>query len=140
MGFADRLKDLKKQAQEAVVEHKDQIQQAVDTVGVLANEKTGGKYATKISKIHDHASTAVEKAATDGSDGAAAGAPVTSFDAQADAVADAPPAADAPPVAPTPPTGEAPSFADEAPVADAAPPADAPPAPNPSHSAPDFDS
>jgi phage-related minor tail protein len=132
MGFADRLKDLKKQAQEAVVEHKDQIQQAVDTVGVLANEKTGGKYANKISKIHDQATSAVGKVATDdgASETADAAATATSFDAQSEAVADT-----------APPSGEPPSFADtpsdaETPAAPETPP----PGVNPSHAAPDFES
>jgi hypothetical protein len=61
MAFSDKLKNLTKQAQEAVAEHKDKIHDAVDAVSVAANEKTHGKYAAKITKFGQKASEAVEK-------------------------------------------------------------------------------
>ena len=61
MGFGDKFKDLAKQAQTAVAEHKDQIAQAVDNASVVANERTHGKYADKIGKLGEKAGKAVEK-------------------------------------------------------------------------------
>ena len=55
MGFGDKLKDLKQQAQEKVSENREKIQGAVDSVSVAANEKTHGKYANKIMKVHEQA-------------------------------------------------------------------------------------
>ena len=43
MGLSDRLKDLRSKAEDAVVEHKDQIQQTVAKVGEVADQRTGGK-------------------------------------------------------------------------------------------------
>ena len=51
MGFGDKLKGLRDQAQQAVAENKDKIQDAVQVVGEAANTKTHGKYATKIAKV-----------------------------------------------------------------------------------------
>ena len=42
MGFGDKLKGLKDQAQQAVAENKDKIQGAVQIVGDVANTKTKG--------------------------------------------------------------------------------------------------
>jgi hypothetical protein len=50
MGISDRLKDLRSKAEDAVVEHKDQIQQTVAKVGSAADQRTGGKYTEKIQK------------------------------------------------------------------------------------------
>jgi MT0933-like antitoxin protein len=61
MGLGDKFKNLAKQAQGAVAEHKDQIQDAVDRVSVAANEKTKGKYADKIVKMNEKAGAAVDK-------------------------------------------------------------------------------
>jgi translation elongation factor EF-Ts len=69
MGFGDKFKDLAKQAQDTLSEHKDQIHEAVDAASVAADEKTHGKYTDKIAKIGQKASEAVEKAS--GSDAAA---------------------------------------------------------------------
>jgi hypothetical protein len=59
MGFGDKLKDLKQQAQEKVSENRERIQGAVDTVSVAANEKTHGKYANKILKVNEKAGSAL---------------------------------------------------------------------------------
>jgi len=50
MPFADKLKDLRNKAEEAVVERKDQIEQAVQKAGTVADERTGGKYSEKIEQ------------------------------------------------------------------------------------------
>jgi MT0933-like antitoxin protein len=68
MGFGDKLKDLREQAQETVAEHRDQIKDAVETAGVVANQKTRGKHAAQIAKFGEKATQAVDKFAT-GTDG-----------------------------------------------------------------------
>jgi hypothetical protein len=74
MGFGDKLKGLKDQAQQAVAENKDKIQGAVQVVGDAANTKTHGKYATKIMKVGEKVETSVDKFAAS-SDEAPADAP-----------------------------------------------------------------
>jgi hypothetical protein len=77
MGFGDKLKDLRKQAQEAVSEHSEQLHSVLDVAGAAANEKTRGKHTQRIAKFGEKASEKLDKfAASDGSDeeGAAAGA------------------------------------------------------------------
>ena len=61
MGLRDRLTDLRKQAQETVAEHKDEIQGAMETAGAAVDKKTHGKYTDKIAKYGQKASNAVEK-------------------------------------------------------------------------------
>ena len=94
MGFGDKLKGLKDQAQQAVAENKDKIQGAVQVVGEAANNKTHGKYATKIMKVGEKVESSVDKFAADGSPEAEAAAPAHDADAQAAAPAGA--AAEAP--------------------------------------------
>ena len=108
MGFGDKLKGLKDQAQQAVAENKDKIQGAVQVVGDAANTKTHGKYATKIMKVGEKVEAHVDKFADGGAD------------APADGGADAPdqPAAAAP-VAPDTAGSVADAPAAAAPVADA---------------------
>jgi hypothetical protein len=60
MGLSDRFKDLRSKAEQAVVEHKDQIQGTVQKVGEAADQRTGGKYSDRIQKLGDRASSAVE--------------------------------------------------------------------------------
>ncbi|MBA3806946.1 MAG: antitoxin [Solirubrobacterales bacterium] len=60
MGFADKLKDLTKKAQDTAVEHKDQIHQAVEKAEVMADQRTGGKYHDKIAQAGTKAETYVE--------------------------------------------------------------------------------
>lgn len=50
MALTDRLKGLKSKAEDAVVERKDQIHQAVQKAGEVADQRTGGKYHDKIEK------------------------------------------------------------------------------------------
>ena len=65
MGLGDKFKHLKQQAQEAVVEHRDEIQEAVGVVGVAADRKTKGRYTQKIAKFGQKANEAVDKVAED---------------------------------------------------------------------------
>jgi hypothetical protein len=72
MGLSDKLKDLTKKAQEAAVEHQDQLQQAVETAGVVADRRTGGRYRTQIAKAGQKASAMVDSlAAKDDASGSA---------------------------------------------------------------------
>ncbi len=61
MGLGDKFKDLAKQAQDTVAEHKEQIHDAVDAVSVAADQKTRGKYTDKIAKAGQKAGEAIEK-------------------------------------------------------------------------------
>ncbi len=61
MGLGDKVKNLAKQAQDAVAEHKDQIHGAVDAVSVAADRRTKGKYTDKISKAGKKAGDAVDR-------------------------------------------------------------------------------
>lgn len=55
MGLSDRLKDLRGKAEDAVVEHKDQIRETVQKAGEVADKRTGGKYHERIQKVGDRA-------------------------------------------------------------------------------------
>jgi DNA-binding protein H-NS len=50
MGLADRLKDLRKKTEDATVEHKEQMHEAVQKAEAAADERTGGKYHEQIQK------------------------------------------------------------------------------------------
>ena len=65
MGLGDKFKTMARQAQDAVAEHKDKLQETVETVGVAVNEKTQGKYASHIAKIGDKANQTIEKVGGD---------------------------------------------------------------------------
>jgi ElaB/YqjD/DUF883 family membrane-anchored ribosome-binding protein len=60
MGLADRLKGLTKKAEDAAVEHKDQIHQAVEKAEVTADERTGGRYHEQIQKAGAKADSFVD--------------------------------------------------------------------------------
>jgi gas vesicle protein len=78
MGFGDKFKGLKDQAQQAVAENKDKIQGAVQVAAEVANTRTGGKYADKISNVGQKLSTSVDKFADEpDAAGATGGAPGT---------------------------------------------------------------
>lgn len=72
MGFGDKLKGLREQAQQTVAENKDKLQGAVQVVGEAANNKTHGKYATKIAQVGEKVTGNIDKFA-DGTPDAAAG-------------------------------------------------------------------
>ncbi len=61
MGFADKLKDFTKKAQDTAADHKDQIHQAVEKAEVMADQRTGGKYHDKIAQAGAKAETYVDK-------------------------------------------------------------------------------
>lgn len=61
MGFADKLKDFTKQAQDAVAEHSDQLHDAVDAVGDAADRKTHRKHSAKIAKVGQKAGQAIDR-------------------------------------------------------------------------------
>jgi translation elongation factor EF-Ts len=69
MGLGDKFKNLTKQAQDAVVEHKDQIHDAVDRASVAADQQTRGKYTAKIAKVGQKTGEAVDKFAETGQPG-----------------------------------------------------------------------
>jgi ElaB/YqjD/DUF883 family membrane-anchored ribosome-binding protein len=76
MGFADRLRGLTKKAEDAAVEHKDQIHQSVEKAEVTADERTGGRYHEQIQKAGDKADSFLDglgetekKAAAEGTAG-----------------------------------------------------------------------
>jgi len=105
VGLTDKLKDLGKQAQGVVAEHKDDIQNALGSVGSVANEKTHGKYAEKITRVGDKLSHTVEKIS-----GAPAGNGTEAEAGQSTAVAEPPAAEEPTEAAPTEPAGDGPEF------------------------------
>ena len=68
MGLRDKLTNLREQAQEAVAEHKDQIQGAMESAGAAVDQKTHGKYTDKIAEYGKKASDAVGRFGDHGSD------------------------------------------------------------------------
>jgi hypothetical protein len=73
MGLRDKIVGLREQAQEAVAEHKEQIQDAMETAGAAVDRKTHGKYTDKIAKYGEKATAAVENFSGQPSDEDAAG-------------------------------------------------------------------
>ncbi len=61
MNFGDKLKDLRKSAQDAVTENRDKIHEAVDVVSTAVDQKTGGKHTAKIAKFGEQAGLAVDR-------------------------------------------------------------------------------
>ena len=60
MGIADRLKNLRKRAEDSAVEHKDQIHEAVQKAEAAADQRTGGQYHDQIQKAADKADALIE--------------------------------------------------------------------------------
>ena len=81
MGLGDKFKNLAKQAQDSVVEHKEQLQGAVEAVGVAADRKTKGRHTDKIARMGQKASDALDRLGDDdkpdagGTHGPSAGPP-----------------------------------------------------------------
>ena len=50
MGLSDRLKDLRKKAEDTAAEHKEQIDQAVEKAEAAADQRTEGRYHEQIGK------------------------------------------------------------------------------------------
>ena len=104
MGFADKLKELRDQAQQAVTENREKIQGAVQNLGEAVNDRTEGRYADTISKAGQRVSEAVDRIAKPDAEGGAAPGP-----AEADAAGSA--ADDQPaPGAATEPSSAPPEF------------------------------
>jgi hypothetical protein len=61
MGLGDKFKDLAKQAQDSVAEHKEQLQGAVEAASVAANRKTKGRHTDKIARMGQKASDALDR-------------------------------------------------------------------------------
>lgn len=60
MGIADKLRNLGKKAEEAAVEHQDQIHEAVLKAEAAADQRTGGQYHDQIVKAGEKADAYVE--------------------------------------------------------------------------------
>jgi hypothetical protein len=65
MGFADKFKDLSEKAKDTAVQHKDQINQAVETAAAVADKRTKGRYRNQIFKATERTGAMVEKLAAD---------------------------------------------------------------------------
>jgi hypothetical protein len=74
MGLGDKFKSIAKQAQDAVVEHKDQLHDAVDAAGVVADRKTRGRHTAKIAKFGQKAGEAIDKMGSETKPGSESGA------------------------------------------------------------------
>ncbi len=74
MGLGDKFKNLAKQAQDSVVEHKEQLQGAVEAVSVAADRKTKGRHTDKITRMGQKATDALDRLDHDDEDAAAGGA------------------------------------------------------------------
>jgi uncharacterized coiled-coil DUF342 family protein len=61
MGFADRLRGLTKKAEDAAVEHKDELHEAVQKAEATADQRTGGKYHEQIQKAAAKADGLVDR-------------------------------------------------------------------------------
>jgi hypothetical protein len=60
MGLADRLKDLRKTAEQTAVEHEDEIKQALQKAEATVDERTGGKYHDQMQKATAKADAMIE--------------------------------------------------------------------------------
>jgi gas vesicle protein len=133
MGFGDKLKGLKDQAQQAVADNKDKIQDAVQVAGQVANTKTHGKYATRIAKVGEKLETGVDKFAEGEGEDVATAAPAAQEPAGTTQAPAAQPSSEPPAFESHAEPSESPAFephAEEPPAA---------PAQAPTHSAPDFE-
>ncbi len=115
MGIADRVGKLAQKAQDAAVEHREQVQHAIEKAAVLADEKTAGKYSERIEAAGAKAEGLLDKGIHYGQGSASAPAPDAVAAQEPEADAGAP--ADAGPVAGAAPVGGAdeqtgPHFAD----------------------------
>jgi hypothetical protein len=61
MGLSDKLKNLGDKAKESAAEHREQITNAVETAGQLADKRTRGKYTDKIVKAASKTEAAVDR-------------------------------------------------------------------------------
>ena len=57
----DMLKGLVAKGRQAAVEHRDQVESAIDKVGNVVDKQTKGKYADKVVKAKDAAKKAIDQ-------------------------------------------------------------------------------
>jgi hypothetical protein len=62
MGRMHMLKGLVAKGRQAAVEHRDQVDSAIEKVGDTVDKQTKGKYADKVYKAKDAAKKALDKA------------------------------------------------------------------------------
>jgi hypothetical protein len=60
MALTDKFKDLRNKAGDAVLDRKDQIEQAVQKAGDAADKRTGGRYHEQIQNAGDKAASFVD--------------------------------------------------------------------------------
>ncbi len=60
MGFADKLKDLAKKAEDEAATHQDQVHKAVLKAEAAADRQTGGQYHDQIAKASQKADAYVD--------------------------------------------------------------------------------
>jgi hypothetical protein len=60
MGFMDSLKGMFSKGTEMAAEHEDKIQDGIDKVADMADDKTGGKYSDQIDSGAEKAKEVVE--------------------------------------------------------------------------------
>jgi hypothetical protein len=63
MGLSDKLKQFSEKAKESAAEHHEQITNAVETAGVIADKRTRGRYSEKIAKATAKTGAAVDRLA-----------------------------------------------------------------------------
>jgi hypothetical protein len=68
--ISDKLNELKRKAQDAAVEHKDQINEAVEKAQAAADQRTAGKYHDRIAKAGAKVKGYVENLNPEGEGGA----------------------------------------------------------------------
>ena len=65
MGLGDKFKNLAKQAQDSMADHKDQLQGAVEAVSVATDRKTKGRHTDKIARMGQKANDALDRLGPD---------------------------------------------------------------------------
>ena len=66
MEIPDKLKGLTRKAEDAAVEHKAQIQQALGKAAAAADKRTAGKYHERIQTAEEKAESMIDKLGQDG--------------------------------------------------------------------------
>ena len=61
MGLSDKLKQFSDKAKESATEHREQITNAVESAGVIADKRTRGRYSDKIAKATAKTEAAVDR-------------------------------------------------------------------------------
>jgi antitoxin protein of toxin-antitoxin system len=61
MGLSDKLKQVTDKAKESAADHREQITNAVETAGVVADKRTRGRYSDKIAKATAKTGAAVDR-------------------------------------------------------------------------------